>query len=76
MAHLSPQDCSPTKKNEVDGDPCSSKAFGVILPWDKWDQLVKILKDEDVSQLSGPRVRFKDLLGNKNISLLTQVVII
>ena len=37
------------KKNEVDGDHVPAKHFGVILPWDKWDQLVKILKDKDVS---------------------------
>ena len=47
VAHLSPQDCSSTKKNEVDGDHVPAKHFGVILPWDKWDQLVKILKDKD-----------------------------
>ena len=65
VAHLSPQDCSSTKQNEVDGDHVPAKHFGVILPWDKWDQLVKILKDKDVNWLIEPRVRFKAAPGSK-----------
>ena len=65
VAHLSPQDCSSTKKNEVDGDHVPAKHFGVILPWDKWDQLVKILKDKNVNWLIEPKVRFKDAPGEQ-----------
>ena len=71
MAHLSPQDCSSTKKNEVDGDNVPAKHFGVILPWDKWDQLVKILKDKDVNWLIEPRVRFKDAPGEQGTFFIT-----
>ena len=71
MAHLSPQDCSSTKKNEVDGDHVPAKHFGVILPWDKWDQLVKILIDKDVSWLIEPRVRFKDTPGEQGTFFIT-----
>ena len=71
VAHLSPQDCSPTKKNEVDGDHVPAKHFGVILPWDKWDQLVKILIDKDVSWLIEPRVRFKDTSGEQGTFFIT-----
>ena len=77
VAHLSPHDCSSTKKNEVDGDDVPSRHFGVILPWDKWDQLAKFLKDKDITWLIEPRVSLRTLLGNKeHFSLLTQVVII
>ena len=71
VAHLSPNDCSLTKKNEVDGDHVPAKHFGVILPWDKWDQLVKILKDKDVSWLIEPRVRFKDTPGEQGTFFIT-----
>ena len=47
VAHLSPQYCSSTKKNEVDGDDVPSRHFGVILPRDKWDQLANFLKDKE-----------------------------
>ena len=71
VAHLSPQDCSKTKKNEVDGDNVPAKHFGVILPWDKWDQLVKILKNKDVNWLIEPRVRFKDAHGEQGTFFIT-----
>ena len=71
VAHLSPQDCSKTKKNEVDGDHVPAKHFGVILPWDKWDQLVKILKNKDVNWLIEPRVRFKDAHGEQGTFFIT-----
>ena len=71
VAHLSPQDCSSTKQNEVDGDHVPAKHFGVILPWDKWDQLVKILKDKDVNWLIEPRVRFKDTPGEQGTFFIT-----
>ena len=71
VAHLSPHDCSLTKKNEVDGDDVPSRHFGVILPWDKWDQLVKILKDKNVNWLIEPKVRFKDAPGEQGTFFIT-----
>ena len=71
VAHLSPQDCILAKNNEVDGDDVPSRHFGVILPWNKWDQLVKILKDKDVSWLIEPRVRFKDTPGEQGTFFIT-----
>ena len=38
---------------------------------DKWDQLVKILIDKDVSWLIEPRVRFKDTSGEQGTFFIT-----
>ena len=71
VAHLSPNDCSFTKKNEVDGDDVPSRHFGVILPWDKWDQLANFLKNKDITWLIEPRIRFMDTPGEQGTFFIT-----
>ena len=71
VAHLSPNDCSLTKKSEVDGDDVPSRHFGVILPWDKLDQLANFLKDKDITWLIEPRIRFRDTPGEQGTFFIT-----
>ena len=42
-----------------------SRHFGVILPWDKWDQLANFLKNKDITWLIEPRIRFRDTPGEQ-----------
>lgn len=65
VAHLSPEDCIVTKRNEVDGDQVPSRHFGVILPWDKWEGLIEMIKGKSVAFLIEPRIRFKDSPGEQ-----------
>ena len=65
VAHLSPDDCIVTKRNEVDGDQVPSRHFGVILPWDKWEGLIEMIKGKSVEFLIEPRIRFKDSPGEQ-----------
>jgi len=65
VAHLSPEDCIVTKNNEVDGDQVPSRHFGVILPWDKWEELCETIKKNAVEFLIEPRIRFKDSPGEQ-----------
>ena len=71
VAHLSPHDCSLTKKNEVDGDDVPSRHFGVILPLYKWYQLANFLKDKDITWLIEPRIRFRDTPGEQGTFFIT-----
>ena len=39
VAHLSPEDCLSSRRNPVDGDQVPVRHFGVILAWEKWENL-------------------------------------
>ena len=65
VAHLAPDDCRKITKNEVDGDLVPSNHFGVILTWNKWEQLSNIIKQRGMSFLIDPRIRFKGKPGEQ-----------
>ena len=65
VAHLAPEDCVTTRKYEVDGDFVPSRHFGVILMWNKWEQLSNIIKQRGISFLIEPRIRFKGRPGEQ-----------
>ena len=65
VAHLSPEDCINIGTNQVDGDKVTSRHFGVILPWPKWEDLCKIIKKKNIAFLIEPRIRFKDVSGEQ-----------
>tara|TARA_B100001175_G_C19205248_1_gene493299 strand:+ start:253 stop:678 length:426 start_codon:yes stop_codon:yes gene_type:complete len=65
VAHLAPEDCVTTRKYEVDGDFVPSRHFGVILMWNKWEQLSNIIKQKGISFLIEPRIRFKGRPGEQ-----------
>tara|TARA_S200000501_G_scaffold175815_1_gene165504 strand:+ start:13770 stop:14123 length:354 start_codon:yes stop_codon:yes gene_type:complete len=59
VAHLSPDDCSISKTNYVDGDNIPSRHFGVILARVKWEKLRTKIHDSGVQFLIEPKTRFK-----------------
>ena len=65
VAHLAPEDCVTTRKYEVDGDFVPSRHFGVILMWNKWEQLSNIIQQRGISFLIEPRIRFKGRPGEQ-----------
>ena len=65
VAHLAPEDCVMTEKYEVDGDFVPSRHFGVILMWNKWEQLSNIIQQRGISFLIEPRIRFKGRPGEQ-----------
>ena len=65
LAHLPPGDCIIPKTNPVDGDQIPERDFGVILPWDQWEDWYKKIKIDGVDFLIGPRKRFKKSSGGQ-----------
>jgi len=65
VAHLSKEDCTETKTNDVDGDKVPSRHFGVILSWNKWKNFCDMIKDKEIDFLIEPRIRFKDSNGEQ-----------
>ena len=51
--------------NEVDGDAVPVPHFGAILEWDDWQALAQRLRDEGVSFVIEPRVRFAGRAGEQ-----------
>ena len=51
--------------NNVDGENVPIRHFGVILTYDKWGELVKKLKKENVNFLIKPQIRFKGINGEQ-----------
>ena len=51
--------------NEVDGDQVSVPHFGVVLPFDHWEELAGRLSGQAVDFIIGPRVRFQGLAGEQ-----------
>lgn len=65
VAHLSPDDCLNSKKNPVDGYLIPSRHFGVILPWESWEDLCQKIKDNGVDFFIEPRIRFNNHKGEQ-----------
>ena len=73
-AHLPPGDCTIPKTNPVDGDQISARYFGVILPWDQWEDWCKKIKVDGVVFLIGFRKRFKKAQASREHSLFRIIV--
>ena len=65
VAHLSPEDCTEISTNSVDNDEIPSRHFGVILPWDEWEELCKKIKNDGLKFLIEPKTRFKNNSGEQ-----------
>ena len=50
---------------EVDGENIPIRHFGVILTYNKWDELVKRLEKEKINFLIKPQIRFKGVKGEQ-----------
>ncbi len=56
-AHLSPAE-APCATNPVDGDAVPVRHFGLVLPWDKWQELAARLEANGIDFLVQPKIRF------------------
>ena len=65
VAHYSPEECTRSNKNKVDGDKVPSRHFGVILPWDRWKALCQKIKNQKIIFMIKPKIRFKNLRGEQ-----------
>lgn len=64
-AHLRPEDCTPTRCNEVDGKDVPVRHFGLILDWDAWQRLAAHLQTLDVPFVIEPGIRFAGQIGEQ-----------
>lgn len=62
--HLSEADAE-ARTNEVDRDKVPVRHFGLVLPWDEWRALGERLRDEGVTFLIEPHVRFEGQAGEQ-----------
>ena len=65
VAHLSPNDCQPVQASAVDGKEVPVRHFGLILEWERWEELAVILTDHDVRFVIEPYVRFENEPGEQ-----------
>ncbi len=65
VAHLSPDDTSPSNANAVDGDQVPVRHFGVVLPMPEWESLADRLKGANIDFIIEPRIRFKGEPGEQ-----------
>ena len=70
VAHFSPEDCLESNVNKVDGDLVSCRHFGVILPWDNWEIMGKMIKKKQINFMIKPKIRFKNLKGEQGTFFL------
>ncbi len=70
VAHFSPEDCLESNVNKVDGDLVSCRHFGVILAWDNWEIMGKMIKKKKINFMIKPKIRFKNLKGEQGTFFL------
>ena len=64
-AHVKPDELKNTKKNAVDGKDVPVRHFGVILEWEAWHSLSEKLKENNISFIIEPYIRFEGELGEQ-----------
>ncbi|MBL92563.1 MAG: glyoxalase [Myxococcales bacterium] len=45
-------------QNEVDGDQVPTQHFGMVLPWERWHEMVARLNESGQAYLIAPKTRF------------------
>lgn len=64
-AHVKPDELKNTKKNAVDGKDVPVRHFGVILEWEAWHSLSERLKENNISFIIEPYIRFEGEIGEQ-----------
>ena len=64
-AHVKPDELKNTKKNAVDGKEVPVRHFGVILEWEAWHSLSEKLKENNISFIIEPYIRFEGEVGEQ-----------
>ncbi len=57
VAHLAPEESSASA-HDVDGKAIPVRHYGLILPWDRWEQMADRLRQHGIPFLVEPYVRF------------------
>jgi extradiol dioxygenase family protein len=65
VAHLKPGTGDSDHSNPVDGHDVPVPHFGVVLPWNTWEALAERLKNENVTFVIEPYVRFEGQVGEQ-----------
>ena len=55
----------PKDHNSVDGHDVPIPHFGVVLEWEKWEQLAQQLREKGISFVIEPYIRFKGEVGEQ-----------
>ncbi|MEL7059604.1 MAG: VOC family protein [Acidobacteriota bacterium] len=64
-AHLVPDATGDAFRNPVDGHGVPIPHFGLVLPWERWEELGARLRAENVAFVIEPYVRFADQPGEQ-----------
>lgn len=64
-AHVKPDELKNIKKNAVDGKEVPVRHFGVILEWEAWHSLSEKLKENNISFIIEPYIRFEGEVGEQ-----------
>ncbi|HEY9623242.1 MAG TPA: VOC family protein [Crinalium sp.] len=64
-AHLSPSEVSTVATNPVDGKTVPVRHWGVILEMEQWEALAAALKQQGISFVIEPYIRFKGEVGEQ-----------
>lgn len=64
-AHVRPEELAQAKANLVDGKDVPVRHFGVILPWEEWNQLAEKLTQNGINFIIEPYIRFKGEVGEQ-----------
>ena len=64
-AHLKPEELQKAATNEVDGENVPVRHFGAILEWQQWHDMADRLREEKISFVIEPYIRFKGQPGEQ-----------
>jgi uncharacterized protein len=64
-AHLDGEGAQGHPVNTVDGDRVPVRHFGLVLPWDEWEQFAEALKEKGATFVIPPKIRFKGKPGEQ-----------
>ena len=54
-----------TVENSVDGDRVPTRHFGLILPWEDWEDLRDLMERKGADFVIKPRIRFRGKAGEQ-----------
>ncbi|RKZ44244.1 MAG: glyoxalase [Gammaproteobacteria bacterium] len=64
-AHLKPEAVEVVLSNSVDGEDVPVRHFGLVLPWEEWQDLSERLQNLSVDFIIKPTMRFRGQAGEQ-----------
>tara|TARA_B100000575_G_scaffold284701_1_gene279089 strand:+ start:14022 stop:14507 length:486 start_codon:yes stop_codon:yes gene_type:complete len=65
VIHVDPNHRGEAHHNEVDGKSVPVPHFGVVIPWDEFDNLANMLSENKIKFIIKPYIRFEGLAGEQ-----------